>query len=67
MIQIKKKSSLQELDQYLSSYLEQMHSGSIEIRNKKCPTLLHYAAKHGMTKLAGTILSLPGNRFLKNE
>ena len=29
VIQIKKKSSLQELDQYLSSYLEQMHSGSI--------------------------------------
>ena len=29
VIQIKKKSSLQELDQYLSSYLEQMNSGSI--------------------------------------
>ena len=59
IIQIR-KNPLQDIDQYLSSYLEQMNSGSIEIKNKKVPTLLHYAGKHGMIKLARTIFQLPG-------
>lgn len=53
---------MEQLDKYLSSYLEQItESGSsIEILDDKCPTLLHFAVKNGMKQCAKTILDHPG-------
>lgn len=38
----------------------QLNQGSIEIKDKRSPTLIHYAAKNGMKKVAETLLAQPG-------
>ena len=53
---------MQELDRTLSHYLEQLHCGSIQLdgKDRKCPTLLHFAAKQQMTQVVTQLLKLPG-------
>ena len=57
-----KKNPLEDLDKYLSSYLDQINSGAIEVLqdDPKLPTLLHFAVKNDMKKLIQTLLTHPG-------
>ena len=54
-------NQLHELDRTLSQYLEQLHSGFIQLdgKDRNCPTLLHFAAKQQMTQVVTQLLKLP--------